>query len=104
MNAGRVEQIGTQTDIYLQPQTRFVAEFIGANNGLEGTIEAVDGSGEDGRATVRVGDLTLARPTPARGWRSATRSSPTSAPRTSVSSTTARTAAGRTSWRASSTG
>src|SRR6186997_2150864 len=35
MNAGRVEQIGTQTDIYLQPQTRFVAEFIGANNGLE---------------------------------------------------------------------
>ena len=37
MNAGRVEQIGTQTDIYLQPQTRFVAEFIGANNGLEGT-------------------------------------------------------------------
>jgi len=59
MNAGRVEQIGTQTDIYLQPQTRFVAEFIGANNGLEGTIEAVEGSGEDGRATVRVGDLTL---------------------------------------------
>ena len=36
MNAGRVEQIGTQTDIYLQPQTRFVAEFIGANNGLRG--------------------------------------------------------------------
>ena len=36
MNAGRVEQIGTQTDIYLRPQTRFVAEFIGANNGLAG--------------------------------------------------------------------
>ena len=59
MNAGRVEQIGTQTDIYLQPQTRFVAEFIGANNGLEGTVASVDGSGEDARATVRVGDLTL---------------------------------------------
>jgi putative spermidine/putrescine transport system ATP-binding protein len=59
MNAGRVEQIGTQTDIYLQPQTRFVAEFIGANNGLEGTIVAIDGSGEDGRATVKVGELTL---------------------------------------------
>jgi putative spermidine/putrescine transport system ATP-binding protein len=59
MNAGRVEQIGTQTDIYLQPQTRFVAEFIGANNGLEGTIVAIDGSGEEARATVRVGDLTL---------------------------------------------
>ena len=48
MNAGRVEQIGTQTEIYLQPQTRFVAEFIGANNGLEGTVASVDGSGEDG--------------------------------------------------------
>ena len=59
MNAGRVEQIGTQTDIYLQPETRFVAEFIGANNGLEGTVASVDGSGEDARATVRVGELTL---------------------------------------------
>jgi putative spermidine/putrescine transport system ATP-binding protein len=59
MNAGRVEQIGSQTEIYLQPQTRFVAEFIGANNGLEGTVASVDGSGEDARATVRVGDMTL---------------------------------------------
>ena len=42
MNAGRVEQIGTQTEIYLQPQTRFVAEFIGANNGLEGTVASLE--------------------------------------------------------------
>jgi ABC-type Fe3+/spermidine/putrescine transport system ATPase subunit len=59
MNAGRVEQIGTQTDIYLRPETRFVAEFIGANNGLEGTVASVDSAGEEARATVRVGDLTL---------------------------------------------
>jgi putative spermidine/putrescine transport system ATP-binding protein len=59
MNAGRVEQIGTQTDIYLQPQTRFVAEFIGANNGLEGTLVGVEGAGEEARATVSVGDLRL---------------------------------------------
>jgi putative spermidine/putrescine transport system ATP-binding protein len=59
MNAGRVEQVGTQTEIYLQPQTRFVAEFIGANNGLEGTLASRDGSDEDGHATVRVGDLLL---------------------------------------------
>jgi ABC-type Fe3+/spermidine/putrescine transport system ATPase subunit len=59
MNAGRVEQIGTQTDIYLRPETRFVAEFIGANNGLEGTIAGLEGAGEDARATVRVGELTL---------------------------------------------
>ena len=41
MNGGRVEQIGTQTDIYLRPQTRFVAEFIGANNSLPGTVTEV---------------------------------------------------------------
>ena len=39
MNAGRIEQIGTQTDIYLQPETPYVAEFIGANNGLRGTVD-----------------------------------------------------------------
>ncbi|MFL5779547.1 MAG: ABC transporter ATP-binding protein, partial [Chloroflexota bacterium] len=59
MNAGRVEQIGTQTDIYLKPQTRFVAEFIGANNGLEGTVSGIEGSGEHAQAHVRVGDLSL---------------------------------------------
>ena len=59
MNEGRVEQIGSQTDIYLRPETRFVAEFIGANNGLEGTVSGLEGSGDDARASVRVGDLTL---------------------------------------------
>jgi ABC-type Fe3+/spermidine/putrescine transport system ATPase subunit len=44
MNAGRVEQIGSQMDIYLAPQTPFVAEFIGANNVLPGIVEAIDGS------------------------------------------------------------
>lgn len=38
MNQGRIEQIGTQTDIYLKPQSDFVAEFIGANNRLDGQI------------------------------------------------------------------
>ena len=32
MNAGRIEQIGNGTDIYLRPRTRFVAEFIGDAN------------------------------------------------------------------------
>jgi ABC-type Fe3+/spermidine/putrescine transport system ATPase subunit len=44
MNAGRVEQIGTQMDIYLAPRTPFVAEFIGANNVLPGVVESIDGS------------------------------------------------------------
>lgn len=32
MNAGGVEQIGTPQEIYLRPQTRFVASFVGENN------------------------------------------------------------------------
>ena len=72
MNAGRVEQIGSQTDIYLRPRTGFVAEFIGANNALPGTVAAVEpsGGGTDGggaagptpadhRFTVTSGDLTI---------------------------------------------
>src|SRR4051794_17690393 len=43
MNSGRVEQIGTQTDIYLHPETPFVAEFIGATNGFAGRVSAIEG-------------------------------------------------------------
>jgi iron(III) transport system ATP-binding protein len=32
MNAGRIEQVGTPQDIYGNPQTRFVAEFVGTLN------------------------------------------------------------------------
>ena len=32
MNGGRVEQVGTPTEIYNQPTTRFVADFIGDTN------------------------------------------------------------------------
>lgn len=32
MNAGRIEQVGTPQEIYGNPQTRFVAEFVGTLN------------------------------------------------------------------------
>ena len=48
MSRGRVEQIGTPKEIYRNPYNRFVAEFIGANNIISGTVEAV----EAGVATV----------------------------------------------------
>ncbi|MDP3082116.1 MAG: ABC transporter ATP-binding protein [Rubrivivax sp.] len=35
-NAGRIEQVGTPRQIYDQPATRFVAEFVGAANVLAG--------------------------------------------------------------------
>jgi spermidine/putrescine transport system ATP-binding protein len=39
MNQGRIEQIGKPSEIYDQPQTRFVADFIGEANLLAGRIE-----------------------------------------------------------------
>jgi ABC-type Fe3+/spermidine/putrescine transport system ATPase subunit len=60
MNEGRIEQIGTQTDIYLHPATPFVAEFIGANNSLTGTVTAATrlpptgAGGADGETMVTV--------------------------------------------------
>ena len=38
MNRGRVEQAGTQLDIYLRPETEFVANFVGDNNTIAGTV------------------------------------------------------------------
>jgi len=37
MNAGRIEQIGSPSDIYNQPLTRFVSDFIGEINMFEGS-------------------------------------------------------------------
>jgi ABC-type Fe3+/spermidine/putrescine transport system ATPase subunit len=43
MKAGRVEQIGTARDIYLHPDSRFVAEFLGFDNFLKGSLEVSEG-------------------------------------------------------------
>jgi iron(III) transport system ATP-binding protein len=44
MDAGRVQQIGTPTDLYERPASLFVADFIGTNNFLSGTVvESADG-------------------------------------------------------------
>jgi len=36
MNAGALEQVGTPREIYAQPRTRFVADFLGAMNWIDG--------------------------------------------------------------------
>jgi putative spermidine/putrescine transport system ATP-binding protein len=38
LSHGRIEQIGAPADIYNEPSTPFVAEFIGTMNRLEGTV------------------------------------------------------------------
>ena len=42
MDQGRVLQIGTPVEIYEQPASRFIAEFIGESNLLHGTISALE--------------------------------------------------------------
>ncbi|MEW1724190.1 ABC transporter ATP-binding protein [Streptomyces sp. NPDC093109] len=53
LNGGRLEQLGTPTEIYRTPATRFVAEFIGAANILDGTGTA------DGKLAVGAGAARL---------------------------------------------
>jgi iron(III) transport system ATP-binding protein len=51
MNRGRVEQIGTPTQIYGRPATAFVADFVGEMNMFDAIIVAAD--------RLAVGGLTL---------------------------------------------
>lgn len=44
MNQGRIEQIGTAREIYEHPVSKFVADFIGESNILEGYVTAVSDS------------------------------------------------------------
>jgi ABC-type Fe3+/spermidine/putrescine transport system ATPase subunit len=61
MNEGRIEQAGTQLDIYLRPRTEFVAGFVGDNNAIPGEVVGrVEGaSGEPALVDVRAGGMRL---------------------------------------------
>src|SRR5215204_1945464 len=59
MRAGEIQQIGGPEDVYHRPSNRFVAEFVGRVNLIEGVIAGVDGGravldvdGSDHRLTV----------------------------------------------------
>ncbi|MBV8219132.1 MAG: ABC transporter ATP-binding protein [Solirubrobacterales bacterium] len=51
MNTGRIEQVGTPAEVYEQPRTVFVADFLGVSNLMD--AESLDGG------TVRIGDFAL---------------------------------------------
>jgi iron(III) transport system ATP-binding protein len=44
MNGGRIEQIGTPEDIYNRPRSRFVADFVGSANLIEGKVRGPSGA------------------------------------------------------------
>ncbi|MFI9800640.1 ABC transporter ATP-binding protein [Streptomyces sp. NPDC052302] len=45
MNAGRVEQLGSPADLYENPRTTFVANFLGSSNFIEAEIDSRGGDG-----------------------------------------------------------
>ncbi|WP_424862165.1 ABC transporter ATP-binding protein [Streptomyces sp. MMS24-I29] len=60
MNAGRVEQLGAPADLYENPRTTFVANFLGTSNLIE--AEIVDAGTEGGEVVVTAGGGKLRLP------------------------------------------
>jgi spermidine/putrescine transport system ATP-binding protein len=55
MSNGRIEQLGTPSEIYDQPANAYVADFLGVSNLMPAQAEG----GSDGRCRVRLGDFVL---------------------------------------------
>ena len=69
MNKGRIEQIGAPAEIYARPRSRFVADFIGQSNLLEGKVVSVDGTVAtmDWQGNVVLADVNGTNPIPGEG-------------------------------------
>ncbi|CAB4542667.1 unannotated protein [freshwater metagenome] len=46
MNEGRIEQMGSPADLYDDPETAFVANFLGQSNLIKGTVTGNDGANQ----------------------------------------------------------
>jgi spermidine/putrescine transport system ATP-binding protein len=55
MNGGQVEQVGVPRDVYEDPETVFVADFLGVSNLMDATARGAS----DGRSRVDVGRFEL---------------------------------------------
>jgi spermidine/putrescine transport system ATP-binding protein len=59
MNAGRIEQLGPPSELYEDPQTAFVASFLGISNLLPGTVTGPGQVRLDDGTDVRVPEAIL---------------------------------------------
>jgi len=56
MSNGRVEQVGTPSEVYEEPATAYVADFLGVSNLMDARVSGADAQG---RARVELGDFKL---------------------------------------------
>jgi len=56
-NQGKVFQIGPPKALYERPANRFVADFIGINNLVDGTVRAIEGPLRNVRVETAVGEI-----------------------------------------------
>jgi spermidine/putrescine transport system ATP-binding protein len=56
MSNGRVEQIGSPSDVYEEPTTAYVADFLGVSNLMDATAGGADAGG---RGKVKLGEFEL---------------------------------------------
>jgi spermidine/putrescine transport system ATP-binding protein len=56
MSNGRVEQVGTPSEVYEEPSTAYVADFLGVSNLMDAQAEGTDGKG---RCKIQLGDFEL---------------------------------------------
>jgi iron(III) transport system ATP-binding protein len=59
MNAGRIVQRGGPRDIYERPKSRFVADFIGSTNFVEGAVLAREADPHHWRVSTPIGELRV---------------------------------------------
>jgi ABC-type Fe3+/spermidine/putrescine transport system ATPase subunit len=57
-NQGKVFQVGPPKALYERPASRFVADFIGINNLVDGTVRAIEGPLRNVRVETAVGEIS----------------------------------------------
>ena len=57
MSAGRIQQIGSPRDIYERPQNKFVADFVGTTNFVDGTVRHAMGEQQQYLIDTELGPL-----------------------------------------------
>jgi iron(III) transport system ATP-binding protein len=57
-NKGQMLQIGPPKELYERPANRFVADFIGINNMIDGTVRSIDATGNRMRVATALGELS----------------------------------------------